>query len=470
MKIKLLSFLFCCVSFFYSCQEDEDNLKAGKIEFSFTEQSHENQRLKSEASPAFILVSVEDAAGNSLLDKKKLEVYNFNGSYLSEPVELDPGNYQLTNYMVLDQDGNVLLASPKEGSKLAYLVEDPLPLSFSSQSNETTKVNPEVVSVSSFNPKDFGYSTFSFNVVSTIDFLMAIFIYDPLSDNFELTPANVTIFDSDNTELFNQQVIDSTTFIRIVDRSEKIKIVVEKDGFNPYVLQTTVTELQSYSSSPLIISLSTDTDLSEGLVAHYPLNGNLEDVSGNQLHGSAFGGSFTTDQNNIANQAYYFNGINDHIKINNSSILETQQFTFSCWISAESDTGAIVSLSEVPSSYNNCGYYLKHLNSQPAGQIMVDSYNFVWSKVETDKLIQQNEWQHLVFTYDQVEMKIYLNGQLIGSTPEERAVDYREQNPMILGGYSTRTTGGTWFKGKMDEVKIYNRSLSSTEVNALFNN
>ena len=54
-------------------------------------------------------------------------------------------------------------------------------------------------------------------------------------------------------------------------------------------------------------------DLSDGLVAYYPFNGNADDESGNGNNGKVNGATLTTDRNGNANSAYDFDGNDDFI-------------------------------------------------------------------------------------------------------------------------------------------------------------
>src|SRR5688572_21855954 len=61
-------------------------------------------------------------------------------------------------------------------------------------------------------------------------------------------------------------------------------------------------------------------NLSQGLVAYYPFTGSASDVSANANHGQTLNGvQLTTDRLGVPNSAYSFDGINDYIKIPNSS-------------------------------------------------------------------------------------------------------------------------------------------------------
>ena len=65
----------------------------------------------------------------------------------------------------------------------------------------------------------------------------------------------------------------------------------------------------------LIIAGNSFADLSDGLVAYYPFNGNADDESGNGNHGTVNGATLTIDRFGNENSAYSFDGIDDYIDI-----------------------------------------------------------------------------------------------------------------------------------------------------------
>jgi len=95
-------------------------------------------------------------------------------------------------------------------------------------------------------------------------------------------------------------------------------------------------------------SLDTFADLSSGLVAYLPLNGNANDVSGNGNSGILYGYPISTSDIFLRpNCAIGFDGINDYIALPNANSLQTQNITLSMWInpqrySVEANVGYVV--------------------------------------------------------------------------------------------------------------------------------
>ena len=146
------------------------------------------------------MVSVEDSDGNPVLTDELIPVYIFGTGFVSEAVELDPGNYKLTKFMVINLSGGVIFAAPVEGAPLAYLVDDALPVGFSIAAGTSTSVAPEVLPVNGHTPGDFGYVSFGIQIVKPLGFYGICIIDNPLSMSpaLMLTTAKLTVFAGEN--------------------------------------------------------------------------------------------------------------------------------------------------------------------------------------------------------------------------------------------------------------------------------
>lgn len=76
-----------------------------------------------------------------------------------------------------------------------------------------------------------------------------------------------------------------------------------------------------------------------------------------------------------------------------------------------------------------------------------------------------NTWTHLAGTYDGVTVRLYVNGVQVASLAKTGTIA-TSTNPLQIGGDSTY---GQYFQGRIDEVRIYSRALSASEVVADMN-
>lgn len=181
MKLKSVSILVAATLLFLSgCNHDEPKaVLPGEVSFSFKNKSGDgfaSGRTTEEGTPAFASYTIKKADGS--LISSKIELFDFNGDFVTAPQQLPAGHYTLEQFFILDADNETIYASPLEGSELAYLVEHPLPLSFDIAADETTEVIPEVVALEDHSPADFGYVKFGFAVVDKFDFDVTVTIAD----------------------------------------------------------------------------------------------------------------------------------------------------------------------------------------------------------------------------------------------------------------------------------------------------
>ena len=96
-----------------------------------------------------------------------------------------------------------------------------------------------------------------------------------------------------------------------------------------------------------------NADLNNGLVAHYPFNGNANDIIGDN-HGIVYGATLTADRFGNSNSAYDFDGVDDYIEKNNPSEalnIGSQSWTVFLWVKTRGSD-----LSQTLVSRYECGW------------------------------------------------------------------------------------------------------------------
>jgi hypothetical protein len=258
-KMRLLLLVFFVVSFvFTSCNEDDtfDPNAKGELMLSFTktEISSKLDAKINDIEPTELLISLENQAGEVIYKNEKIELFKFNDSYISTVISLKVGDYRLTEFMVVDANNNIVYVTPKEGSDKAYLVDNPLSIEYSILEDEVIKISPEVLSVENISPEEFGYNTFSFNIVESFNFLTAVFKYNESTQNFELTAANILI-ESNNDTLYNNNLDAITNLITLNADYDNYSITISKSGYLNYNYTFTKDSLIKHFSTPLTVIL-----------------------------------------------------------------------------------------------------------------------------------------------------------------------------------------------------------------------
>ena len=210
---------------------------------------------------------------------------------------------------------------------------------------------------------------------------------------------------------------------------------------------------------------ATDVGLDCGLVAYYPFNGNANDESGNGNHGTEVGGvALTEDRFGNANSAYEFDGINDAIRVTDHFDYR-DQLTIAAWIRPDALNSEQRMIWD---DYGNPGVILGVAGDVVQFSISTEADPGLGVSVY-DGIVEEQEWQHLVGTYNGNEMRIYLNGVHTGQVQSTNgAIIDNGTNPASIGADSWYTDMLN-FDGKIDDIRIYNRALSEAEIQALYN-
>lgn len=219
-------------------------------------------------------------------------------------------------------------------------------------------------------------------------------------------------------------------------------------------------------------------DLRLGLAAYYPFNGDVKDYSGNGNDGMIVGTpSLTTDRWNNANKCYTFNGNGDYVRVESDSTIEpVDAVSISAWVNAtDFNSWNMIVCKRLKHNASPGNSYLLYGAGSP-GQNQY--WGFGVGNTSTEKfsidpaVIQTNDWVHVVGTYDRnasdSNIRVYVDGNLVKFEKANFALAYSDSSLRI--GMAIPGPSLQYFKGKIDEVRIYGRALNQQEVTALFNN
>jgi hypothetical protein len=203
-----------------------------------------------------------------------------------------------------------------------------------------------------------------------------------------------------------------------------------------------------------------------GLMAHFPLNNTVANNGPGNITASLANITYTTNNSNTANSAIQFAGnLNSLVTINDNGLLDftgTANFTisFSFFFNGSANAGLIDNCL----NYNGWGLYLW----APLAGTWNLQFNYKNGSLGSPSTTNftTGVWHHVTAIRNNGTLSMYIDGVLRASGPEGT------QTP----GYPTSMIAGALaylpyspprynpFSGKMDEIRIYNRALSSTEV------
>lgn len=236
---------FCLVGLvFLSCTKSDNKSELGKINFSYVSSLSKSGIPDSSVAYA-VIVSIADFSGKLITDKTELPLYNLNGSYISKDLVLPEGNYQLTEFFVIDVNRKVIYATPKAGSEQAKWVSAPLPVSCTISSATNAYIKPEVVAVENLTPSQLGYASFGFIVVNPPkpDSLYCINIQ--VINKNQPVKAHVQVF-GDMLLVFDGIVPNSVSTLSL-PAAGSYTLIAESEGDARYKNIYTLQELMSYT-------------------------------------------------------------------------------------------------------------------------------------------------------------------------------------------------------------------------------
>jgi hypothetical protein len=262
----LIAMLMLAVLFQRCTPDDEESTAVEKVQFSldFTLPDGANGRIKASDIPtgAHVLLSVEKSNGEIALTQQPVKVLAFGESYITEPLALHPGQYRVTDFLLVDENSEVLYAAPKKGSPLAEAVKQPLPYTFYISRNKVSNIDMQVLDVSEHMPEQFGYV--SFNLKAGAAFQLAVFVNE--DGKTKLTDAHAYILNgTDTLQHFDLKARVNTLFFS-GDRDANYTLVVTKAG---YATDTREFNFNQLDNKPLQVYLQAENSETKTLRLWY---------------------------------------------------------------------------------------------------------------------------------------------------------------------------------------------------------
>lgn len=197
-----------------------------------------------------------------------------------------------------------------------------------------------------------------------------------------------------------------------------------------------------------------------GLVAAYGFNEGtgtaVTDSSGKGNAGTIANGTWASSGR--FGKALSFNGSNSMVTVKDSASLDlTTGMTLEAWVYPQgslSDWRTILMKEQSGSDV----YYIETVGGKIVGDAYVGGSKH---NIYSDSTIALNKWTHLAATYDGANLRIYVNGALATVAQSLTGTIQTSTGALRIGGNSI---WGEYFQGLIDEVRIYNRALSSAEI------
>ncbi len=212
-----------------------------------------------------------------------------------------------------------------------------------------------------------------------------------------------------------------------------------------------------------------EVDPNDGLVAYYPFNQNANDESNNDNNGIVYGAVMTSNKNDSANTAYYFDGIDDYIEVPSfGNISPKNNISISLWIK----TDILKSQFQLLLCPDNNRFGIAANYAHNGSNSIFWDYGWDGSGGDAPGRLYtypefDTEWHHYVFvsSIEKGYMKIYEDGILLISKNEPQVLLNATGKSLKIGS----ADNSFFHKGKIDEIRIYNRVISNEEILNLYN-
>jgi hypothetical protein len=201
----------------------------------------------------------------------------------------------------------------------------------------------------------------------------------------------------------------------------------------------------------------------QNLVAYYPFNGNANDESENNHHGTVNGATLTTDRFGNPNSAFEFDGVDDYISIANNPSINIQtgeSYSISFWVKHNAQNNAKYMISKYKGTSGEPSYAI---GTGSAG----DSYSWyefspggIESRGSID--LNDNQWHNITSVFKSGEsVTIYVDGVLDIQHPITHNGSILNSRDLTIGCGSNLAQ---YYNGIIDDIKIYKKALTIEEI------
>jgi len=188
-----------------------------------------------------------------------------------------------------------------------------------------------------------------------------------------------------------------------------------------------------------------------------------EDVSDYQNNGTVYGA--TWNSSGYLGGAYQFDGVNDYIDLGDDESLKPRNndYTIETWIKGVGTTKNII-------DWGVAGVGQVSLKIHSDGTIRFNLYDGSNDRnAYSVATVNDDQWHHVVATRNGNNMQIYIDG-LASGTPSTDPINDINPNSNTMKVGTRFDAGDAWFNGMIDDLQIYNRSLTAEQIQTFYQN
>ena len=246
------------------------------------------------------------------------------------------------------------------------------------------------------------------------------------------------------------------------------------------------------------------TDLEKGLVLYSDFEGNANDCSGHSLDGILRNGAEISDDCAVGESSVYFDGERAYVEYPAGEVYFAKNYSVSVWVKWDEcrEFSRIFDFDQVmPGDANSVSLLIGRQTEPAQNWLWFDQWAVIDDGLTVDSMldvynepgdgymgydVKPGQWDHYVIVYNasahnplgtvenskgrkvpfKGEVTLYVNGQKTGSTHH---CMLPQDNPTVANWLGrSRFQAEPYFKGWMDDFRIYDRRLSENEIQALY--
>ena len=232
------------------------------------------------------------------------------------------------------------------------------------------------------------------------------------------------------------------------------------------VVHVVVTDLDGASASrSFTLTVLDPSAPASGMVAHWPFDesgGPLALDSAGEHHGLLGQGVTRVNDGAVGAGSLFFNGVNGHVNVPDSPVLDfSNQMTIALWFKPAQLLGPGSGRQDLLKKFR-C-YWLITSYPEDDGRLVFVLNSGLPRVKSTNNLWLPDRWYHAAATYDGMELRLYINGLLENSALAVVSI-FNNSSPVQIGG---NTEQSRYFRGCLDDPRLYSRAISAAEVQAL---
>jgi hypothetical protein len=208
--------------------------------------------------------------------------------------------------------------------------------------------------------------------------------------------------------------------------------------------------------------------LNPALVGLWRFNGDANDSSGYDNHGTVHGAGYSSGSP-IMGEALSFDGVDDYVNVDDTTgTLDVDRITIEAWIYFDETLTAGHKNLVRKGYYGDRCYGLSiglRATGEIAGWVNLGSAGGSGALIARGSVLSSGSWHHVAMTYDGVKVRVYVDGTEAGTSTTLSGDIFDNNLSVRIGGQPATDSGGPLaFKGLIDEVRIWNTALTEDQL------